>query len=242
MLQVLRDRVIEDMRAILAQWDCDNVAAEPIEINEYADGEKGLVATPVAYQLASELGRSPADIVGELAEAFRDRGPIESVDTIETVGGYVNFHVAEDEFTTQTLEQIHNTEAEYGVVDASDTSAIFELSSPNIAKPLHIGHLRNTVLGDVLGNVLEARGYDLVRDNHIGDWGVQFGHLLYEYEQAEDVDRFEDTPIDYLLDLYQRYGQQKPSFKMRAARTTWSGCGIQAGSISPIWKQAMRSW
>lgn len=210
MLQNLRNHVIDEMRTILAQWDCEKVAAsEPIEINEYADGEKGLVATPVAYQLASELGRSPADIAGELADAFRDRGPIEGVETIETVSGYVNFHVAEDEFTTRTLEQIHDTEAEYGVVDASNTSGLFELSSPNIAKPLHIGHLRNTVLGDVLGNVLEARGYDLVRDNHIGDWGVQFGHLLYEYEQAEDVDRFEDNPIDYLLDLYQRYGQHE---------------------------------
>jgi arginyl-tRNA synthetase len=210
MLYVLRDRIIEDMTAILTQWDCEEMATtDRIEINEYAEGEKGLVATPVAYQLASELGRSPAAIAAELADAFRDRGPIEGVSTIETVGGYVNFHVAESEFTTRILEQIHETESEYGVVDESATAALFEFSSPNIAKPLHIGHLRNTVLGDVLGNILAARGYDLVRDNHIGDWGVQFGHLLYEYEEAEDTHRFEDDPIGYLLELYQRYGQHE---------------------------------
>jgi arginyl-tRNA synthetase len=210
MLHVLRDRIIEDMTAILTQWDCEEVAtADRIEINEYAEGEKGLVATPVAYQLASELGRPPDDIAVKLADAFRDREPIEGVRAIETVGGYVNFHVAESEFTTRILERIHETESEYGVVDESATTALFEFSSPNIAKPLHIGHLRNTVLGDVLGNVLETRGYDLVRDNHIGDWGVQFGHLLYEYEEAEDVHRFEDDPIGYLLELYQRYGQHE---------------------------------
>lgn len=210
MLQVLRDHVIEDTTVILSQRGWEEVTeTAPIEINEYADGEKGLIATPIAYQLASELEKPPADIAGELADAFRDREPIESVETIETVGGYVNFHVSEDEFTTRTLEQILETESEYGVVDEAATSALFEFSSPNIAKPLHIGHLRNTVLGDVLGNILEARGYDLIRDNHIGDWGVQFGHLLYEYEQAKDVDRFEDDPIEYLLELYQRYGQQE---------------------------------
>jgi arginyl-tRNA synthetase len=208
MLHVLRDQIMEDMTAILSQWDCEEMATiDRVEINEYAEGEKGLVATPIAYQLASELGKSPADIAVELADAFRDRGLVEGVKTIETVGGYVNFHVAEDEYTTRILERIHETESEYGMVDESATSALFEFSSPNIAKPLHIGHLRNTVLGDVLGNVLEARGYDLVRDNHIGDWGVQFGHLLYEYEEAEDVHRFENDPIGYLLELYQRYGQ-----------------------------------
>lgn len=209
MLQVLRDRIIEDMTAILEEWGCEAAATtDPIEINEYTDEEKGLVATPVAFQLASELGRPPADIAADLAEAFRDRGPIEGVDTIETVGGYINFHV-DEAFTTRTLEMILEEDSEYGVVEDTVESALFELSSPNIAKPMHIGHLRNTVLGDVLGNVLEARGYDLVRDNHIGDWGVQFGHILYEFEQAEDTDRFESEPIDYLLELYQRYGRHE---------------------------------
>lgn len=212
MLQVLRDRIIEDMTAILQGWGCETVADDPIEINEYTEEEKGLVATPIAFQLASELGRPPADIAEDLAAAFRDRDPIEGVDTIETAGGYINFHI-DEAFTTRTLEMILEDDSEYGVAEDTVESALFEFSSPNIAKPLHIGHLRNTVLGDVLGNVLAARGYDLVRDNHIGDWGVQFGHLLYEFEQAEDTDRFEDEPIDYLLELYQRYGRHETELK-----------------------------
>ncbi|UPM42583.1 arginine--tRNA ligase [Halocatena salina] len=209
MLQVLRDHIIEDMTAILEEWECAEVATtDPVEINEYTDEEKGLLATPVAFQLASELGRPPADIASDLAEAFRDRGPIEGIDTIETAGGYINFHI-DEAFTTRTLEQILEEGSDYGVVEDTVESALFEFSSPNIAKPMHIGHLRNTVLGDVLGNVLAARGYDIVRDNHIGDWGVQFGHLLYEFEQADDTDRFEEKPIDYLLELYQRYGRQE---------------------------------
>lgn len=209
MLQVLRDRILDDMSAVLTRWDCEEMATvDRIEINEYGDEEKGLVATPVAYQLASELGRSPADIAVDLADGFREQGPIEGVSGIETAGGYVNFYVG-NEFTTRILERVHETGSGYGVVDGSGTTALFEFSSPNIAKPLHIGHLRNTILGDILGNILEARGYDLVRDNHIGDWGVQFGHLLYEYEEAEDAHRFEDDPIGYLLELYQRYGQHE---------------------------------
>ncbi|RRJ30333.1 arginine--tRNA ligase [Halocatena pleomorpha] len=209
MLQVLRDHIIEDMTTILEEWGCAAATTtDPIEINEYTDAGKGLLATPIAFQLASELGRPPADIAADLADAFRDRGPIEGIDTIETAGGYINFHIDET-FTTQTLERILDEGSEYGVVEGTGTSALFEFSSPNIAKPLHIGHLRNTVLGDVLGNVLAARGYDLVRDNHIGDWGVQFGHLLYEFEQAEDTERFEAEPIDYLLELYQRYGRHE---------------------------------
>lgn len=89
MLQVLRDRILDDMSAILTQWDCGEMATiDRIEINEYGEVEKGLVATPVAYQLASELGRSPADIAVELADAFRDQEPIEGVSVIETAGGY----------------------------------------------------------------------------------------------------------------------------------------------------------
>lgn len=209
MLQILRDRIIEDMTAILEEWGCAEAATtDPIEINEYTEEEKGLVATPVAFQLASELGRPPADIAADLATAFRERGPIEGIDTIETVGGYINFHI-NDAFTTRTLELVLESESEYGVVEDTVESALFEFSSPNVAKPMHIGHLRNTMLGDVLGNVLAARGYDLVRDNHIGDWGVQFGHILYEFEQADDTDRFEAEPIDYLLELYQRYGRHE---------------------------------
>lgn len=209
MLQVLRDRISEEMTAILDQWDCDGLAdPAPIEINEYTEPEKGLLATPIAFQLASELGRSPAAIATDLTEELRDRGPIAGVESIETAGPYINFHVDAEAFTTRTLERVLDAE-EYGAVESTDESALFEFSSPNVAKPLHIGHLRNTVLGDVLANVLEARGYDLVRDNHIGDWGVQFGHLLYEFEQAEDTDRFEEEPIEYLLELYQRYGRQE---------------------------------
>ncbi|WP_248909598.1 arginine--tRNA ligase [Halocatena marina] len=220
MLQVLRDRLTEDMTAILTQWDCEGViGSNLIEINEYEEGngdragEKGLLATPIAYQLASERERSPADIAVELADAFRNREEISGIESIEAVDGYVNFYVDEDELTTRTLERILESESAYGQV-ADSKAAFFEFSSPNIAKPLHIGHLRNTILGDVLGTILETRGYDLVRDNHIGDWGVQFGHLLSEYEKAiengEDVaERFDADPIDCLLELYQRYGRHE---------------------------------
>ncbi len=210
MLEVLRDRLVEEISAILREWGCASaVSPVPVEINEYDDAEKGLLASPVAFQLAGERGQPPAEIAAELAESLSGRLAEGWVDRIESTGPYLNVYVDDDHVATETMARILDAGTSYGVVDDRNWSAVFEFSSPNVAKPMHIGHLRNTVLGDVLANVLDAQGYELIRDNHIGDWGVQFGHMLYEYEQADDTERFETEPIAYLLDLYQRYGSQE---------------------------------
>lgn len=209
MLLELRDAVFEALVAALDDVGAtvDEREADLVELNEFDESEKGLLAAPVGFRLASELGRAPPEIAADVADALRDRELPASVDRVESVAGYVNVHVDEDAFATALLESVL---AEGAADPAADGErVVFEFSSPNIAKPLHIGHLRNTVLGDVLANVLEARGHSLVRDNHLGDWGVQFGHLIHQYREHGDPEAFERDPVGHLLDLYQRYGQRE---------------------------------
>ncbi len=203
-LDEARRAVHDRIAAAIADYDAD--VGITVELNRVTDGEKALFASPVAFELASELGRNPADIAGEIADAITDVP--EFVASVTATGPYVNLHVDEDVYADRVLGDIAAAGDEYGV-ERGDRLAIIDESSPNIAKPMHIGHLRNTLLSDALNRVLEEQGYEVIADNHLGDWGGQFGNLLYAYTQWGDEEKFAENPIDHLLDLYQRFGQQE---------------------------------
>jgi arginyl-tRNA synthetase len=205
MLRELRDRLASELSAILSQWDDEvDVTTTAITINVDEWKTNGLVATPIAYRLASNYDGSPVAIADELAATFRERGRVEEIARVETVDGYVNFYVDEDTFTTQILDHILDAASEYGVTNEPTTRAVWDFASPNIGKPLHIGHLRNAVLGDTLGNILETQGYDLIRINWLGDWGVQFGHLLHQFEKTKGKRDDTDDLLGFLAKQYQR--------------------------------------
>ncbi len=121
--------------------------------------------------------------------------------------GFVNFFL-KTEFLRGELERIHRDKA-YGISNAGrGKKVIVEYSSPNIAKPMHIGHLRSTVIGDALANIFEAQGYDVIRWNYISDWGTQFGKLIVAYKRWRDEKAFEENSIQEMLRIYVKFHQE----------------------------------
>lgn len=126
------------------------------------------------------------------------------------VGRFVNFKLNND-VLVDNLIQIDSKKEDYGKSDIGGGKlAIVEYSSPNIAKPFGVGHLRSTVIGDSVANLMEAIGYKVMRDNHVGDWGTQFGKVIFaikKWGNEEEIEKSE-SPVDELVRLYVRYHEE----------------------------------
>jgi arginyl-tRNA synthetase len=129
-----------------------------------------------ALPLAKTLGRNPREVAQQIAEQARVvLGDM--VSSIEVAGpGFLNVTLSSD-FLTQTIESVA-TDPHLGVAQHAPRTVVVDYSAPNVAKEMHVGHLRSTVIGDAVVRVLEAQGHRVIRENHIGDWGTPFGMLI----------------------------------------------------------------
>lgn len=128
----------------------------------------------------------------------------------EKLGRFINFRL-KNEILVNDLIQIDSKKEDYGKSDiGKGKTAIVEYSSPNIAKPFGVGHLRSTVIGDAIANLLEFSGFKVLRDNHVGDWGTQFGKVICAIKKWGDELKIEksDNPVQELVDLYVRYHEE----------------------------------
>lgn len=176
-----------------------------ISIETPKETENGDYAFP-CFKLAKILRKAPQMIAQEIQEKLEiDRNIIEK---IEIVGGYINFFTNKNILVTEVLSEISNTE-NYGKSEIGiNKNIIVEYSSPNIAKPFHIGHLRNTVIGSALYNIYKYLGYNTIGMNHLGDYGTQFGKLIEGYKKWGSEYNLEDKPIEKLMDIYIRINDE----------------------------------
>lgn len=182
--------------------------AEPkVSFEHPGELSHGDYATNVAMAYAKELKTNPRALAEQIKEHIEKAKP-EGVAKIEIAGpGFINFHLTES-FFVESLKEILNVGDTYGNNTAgAGKRAVVEYSSPNIAKPFTVGHLRSTIIGDAVANLLVASGYEVIRDNHLGDWGTQFGKLIVAIKKWSDLDTIKksDTPIKELVELYVRF-------------------------------------
>lgn len=167
----------------------------------------GDYATNIAFILAKQIGQSPNEIAQLLVEEL-GRTKIPEVSRVEVAGGYINFFL-DKSFLHTELERIHKKAEKSGRSDVGKGhKVIVEYSQPNIAKIMHIGHLRTTTLGDALANIFEFLGYKVIRWNYLGDWGTQFGKLITAYKLWGDKEEVARDPIKTLLGLYVRFHRE----------------------------------
>lgn len=168
------------------------------------DTKNGDYAFP-CFRLAKELKKAPPQIANEIKEKIEiDTTKIEKVDVL---GGYLNFFVNKQLLTKEVLTEIAKNE-EYGKSQKGKGKTILvEYSSPNIAKPFHIGHLRTTVIGAALYNVYKYLGYHTIGMNHLGDYGTQFGKLIEGYKRWGNEYNLEENPIEELMKIYVRINE-----------------------------------
>lgn len=195
--------------------DFKNIIAEAIskavnlgreEIYDYIevpkDTQNGDYAFP-CFKLAKSLKKAPPLIAKDISEKIEiDKNKIVE---ISIVGGYLNFYTNKDLLTQEVLEQVEMQE-DYGKKEENSVgkNIVIDYSSPNIAKPFHIGHLKTTVIGGALYNIYKYLGYNVIGINHLGDYGTQFGKLIEGYKLwGNEYDLSEDS-IDKLAEIYKR--------------------------------------
>ena len=183
-----------------------NIEKEEIEtyIETPIDNKNGDYAFP-CFRLAKELKKAPPIIANEIKEKIElDTSIIEDV---QVVGGYLNFYINKETITKEVLKEISKTE-KYGKTNIENgKNIVVDYSSPNIAKPIHIGHLRSTVIGGALYNIYKYLGYNVTGVNHLGDYGTQFGKLIEGYKLWGNEYDIDKDPINELTKIYVRINQ-----------------------------------
>ncbi len=178
----------------------ESVIAGAVEIPP--EQRLGDLAFP-CFVLAKTLRKAPPVIAQELAEKFSEDSKIERA---EAVGGYLNFFYSRSKFTKDIVTEALEKGEDYGKLEIGrGKTVLVEYSSPNIAKPFHIGHLFSTAVGNSLERIYKHLGYDTVKLNHLGDWGTQFGKLICAYKKWGDKEVIEKDPINELLKIYVKF-------------------------------------
>ena len=178
--------------------------------------EMGDFAFP-CFRLAKVFRKAPNMIAADLAESIEAKDEISKV---MPLGGYVNFFVNKSQLAENVIKDVLTKKENYGHSDLGQGKAVvIDFSSPNIAKPFHIGHIRTTVIGNALYKIYDSQGYNVVRVNHLGDYGTQFGKLIVAFKLWGSKEAVEANPIPELLKLYIQFhdeAEKKPEMEDEA--------------------------
>lgn len=199
-----------DFKEKLAKLVCskfDSLKKEDIlELIEIPPQEDmGDYALP-CFKLAKLFRKAPNLIAEEITESI---GNNQYFASINNVGAYVNFFVNREVMARTVLEEILDKKEEYGSANlGKGQNVVIDYSSPNIAKPFHVGHLRSTVIGNSLYKIYEFLGYNCIGINHLGDWGTQFGKMIAAYKKWGNDEEIRQEPIQTLLKLYVKFHKE----------------------------------
>ena len=177
--------------------DIQNLLEKPKKL------DLGDLAFP-CFTLAKKLRKSPNSIASDI----KNNLSCDLIQEVQVVGGYVNLFYHQPTITHQVLSQIVKEKNLYGTQQESQGNVVLDFSSPNIAKPFSMGHLRSTVIGNALANITKKNGYQAIRINHLGDWGTQFGKLIVAYRKWGDQKTIEAAPIEELLKIYVKFHEE----------------------------------
>lgn len=152
------------------------------------------------FRLAKLLRKAPPIIAKEIAEGLE---AVDFIERVENVNAYINFFLNKGIYIEETLKEVLDKKEKYGYSLTQDKgNIVIDYSSPNIAKPFHVGHLRSTAIGNSLYKIFEALGYRCIGINHLGDWGTQFGKLIVAYKKYSSKEEIESKGISELLRIY----------------------------------------
>ncbi len=174
-----------------------NKVLELVEIPK--DSKMGDFAFP-CFVLAKEFKKNPAEIAKNITDSLKNNFEFERV---EAVGGYVNFYLNRIAMAEEILKKIGKEKEKFGSASLGKGKKILmEMSSPNIAKPFGIGHLRSTIIGNSIAEISKSLGFKVIKMNYLGDWGTQFGKLILGYKKFGNPEKLKENPINHLLEVY----------------------------------------
>ena len=207
-----KQTVADTLSAVLPQLDIETIYSL---LEKPKSSEMGDIAFP-AFSLAKVERKAPQAIAKDIVEKLDTTG----FEKVVATGPYVNFFLDKDAISHQVLTDVIAEKDQYGQLNIGQgRNVTIDMSSPNIAKPFSVGHLRSTVIGDALANIHGKLGFNPIRINHLGDWGKQFGMLIVAYKLWGDKTAVEADPISELLKLYVRINaeaEEKPELDEEA--------------------------
>ena len=181
-------------------------------ISRCGDPKFGDYQANFAMAMGKSLGKKPREVAEMIRTAVLEN-PLAAAlfESIEIAGpGFLNLKISAD-WMIRTLEAAAKDERLGIPVTEKPKTIVIDYSSPNVAKPMHVGHIRSTIIGDSMSRVLSFLGHRVIRDNHLGDWGTQFGMIFYGWKHYLDEAKFEENPIMELLRLYRIARQEMDS-------------------------------
>ncbi|MBN1114455.1 MAG: arginine--tRNA ligase [Oligoflexia bacterium] len=171
--------------------------------------DMGDLALP-CFNIARKLGKSPNEFAQETADKISSKIKDDSlIKATRAFGPYTNFFVNKAKFFSLIVNEFVNSGVKNLRLPDNKKNIVIDYSSPNIAKPIAIHHIRSTVIGNILGNIFENCGYTVTRINYLGDWGTQFGKLITAFEKFGNENKLEKEGIKHLLDIYVKYHQEE---------------------------------
>ncbi len=194
-----------DFKKIIGEKIAKAAELDPNEVTSYIEippnTDLGDYAFP-CFKLAKVLRKAPPAIAAELKEKIEVD---ENISKVDIAGGYLNFYINRLAITASVLKEIEKSGDKLGANNSGEgKNVVIDFSSPNIAKPFHIGHLRNTVIGAALYKIHKYLGYNTIGVNHLGDYGTQFGKMIEGYKMWGNEYNLEENPIDQCMDIYVR--------------------------------------
>jgi arginyl-tRNA synthetase len=235
---MIKDRIYDIVKKAIEEV---GYSSEKFTLTKSTRPEFGDFATSIAMVLAKELKKDPFEIAGEIAQVIPIIDPVGSVKIIRP--GFINVSLSPN-YLLEELDEIIDKKEIYGTTPINEEKkVIVEYSSPNIAKPFTIGHLRSTIIGDAIANLLEATGHRVYRDNHVGDWGTQFGKQIYAIQKWGDLSVIEQSehPVKELVALYVKFheeAEKDPTLEDQA-RAIFKKLEEHDPEITKLWKMCI---
>lgn len=212
LLNLIRDRFVGPLKTLV-----DDPAPFVDMIRPAQDAKFGEFQANFAMPLAKQLGKPPR----EIAQAITQQLQLDDIcETPEIAGpGFINLRLKAS-FLSAQIGRISGDDRLGYFLTSSPRNVVVDFSSPNVAKPMHVGHLRSTVIGDAICRTLRFVGHQVVSDNHIGDWGTQFGMIIYGYRNFLDEAAYAEQPVAELARLYKLVNQLSDYHATKAKLTT----------------------
>ena len=237
--RLLQDRLQQAARQVLPGAQAASLLVRPCPDPKFGDYQCNALIS-----LAKERGMNPRQVAGEVV-AKLDVG--EWCESVELAGaGFINFRLKTSALA-QALQSEARAERPFVAKTPQPRTIVIDFSSPNVAKPMHVGHIRSTVLGDCLSRTLRLLGHRVITDNHIGDWGTQFGMLLVGWKTLLDGEALKADPLPEMERIYQAVSAQcdpgKPRFDQAVLNRARSELvKLQAGDAEnlEIWREMIR--
>lgn len=196
----------EVIKSTICSYFNNEIDSSSVIIENPKERKLGDLALP-CFTYAKILHKAPNVIANEIKEYLDNNCSI--LERVDAVGGYVNIFLDKKEVADKVINKIIEQKENYGYSDLGNGKTIvIDYSSPNIAKPFGVGHLRSTVIGNALKNICKKNGYDVIGINYLGDWGTQFGKMICAYKLWGNPEKVAANPIDELKNLYVKFHEE----------------------------------